>query len=163
MRATSLTILLLLAACAGPIETRVTSSGLASPLPATFAVDPTLADPAANAQGIAARLLGSKGYSQAEIAELNLQVTVSDRPAELSLQNGSTTLSAAAGKKPCAKREYRIGVTLTKISDGSEYYRGTAAEYHCKLASADVLETMVKSALADLGAPRGSYTVKRPR
>jgi hypothetical protein len=164
MRATSFTLLLLLSACAGPIETRITSSGLTSPQPASFAGDPKAADVAAtNAQTIASRILAGKGYSQAEIAELNLQVTVSDRPAELSLQSGTATLSPAAVKKQCAKREYRVGVTLTKIADGAEHYHGTAAEYHCKLALADVLDSMVASALADLGAPRGSYTVKRPR
>lgn len=163
MRATCLAFPLLLAACSGPIETRIDSAGMASVEPMSFAIDTDLIGPAAGAQAVVTKLLTEKGFRSAEVAELDLTVTVSDRPANLALLEGRQTIAPAAGKRPCAKRDYRLGVVLTKISDGSIYYRGHAAEYHCKLALDDVLGKLVEAAMADLGNPRGSYSVKRRR
>jgi hypothetical protein len=104
-----------------------------------------------------------KGYRAAEMADVSLHVTVSDRPSNLSLQSGAAVLAPAADKKRCAKREYRVGVTLTKIDDGSLYYQSHASEFHCKLTLSEVLPALVDAALTDVGAPRGSYVIKRPR
>jgi hypothetical protein len=131
--------------------------------PARFAVDTGASGLVASAQALVAKLLTDKGYTADAAAELNLQVTLSDRPAALSLQNGQRILSPAAGKKTCAERDYRVGITLTRIADGAEYYRSSSAEFHCKLTMEQVLDNLVRAALSDLGAPRGSYTVKRPR
>jgi hypothetical protein len=151
---------LLLAACAGPIETRIDSSGLSLVPSATFQIDEAAS---AAAKPLVAAALAQKGFVQAAVGEYSLQVTSSDRPAELSLKNGTETLSPSAGKKRCADREYRLGLTLTRIADGAVVYRAHAAEFHCKLKLAEVLPALVSSALADLGAPRGAYIVKRPR
>jgi hypothetical protein len=47
------------------------------------------------------------------------------------------------------------------VGDGSEIYRGRAAEYHCRVAVADALPTLVNAALTDFGKPRGNYVVAR--
>lgn len=147
-------------ACAGPIETRIDSAGMASVKRATFQMGEAAS---AEATPTIVGLLQQKGYQQAATGLLSLQVALSDRPAELALQSGTAILSPAKGKKRCAKREYRLGVTLTRLSDGAEIYRAHAAEFHCKLTLAEVLPILAQSALADLGAPRGAYIVNRPR
>jgi hypothetical protein len=163
MRATPFALIVLLAACAGPIETRIESAGSSVAKLTSFSKDPDATGLVARGQTAVTKALTDKGYRLAEVAELTLQVTVSDRPANISLQNGSKTLASAANKRRCAKREYRVGVTLTEQSNGNEYYRGTAAEFHCQITVEQALGPLVQAALADIGAPRGSYTVKRPR
>jgi hypothetical protein len=160
MRSLIFVCLLSVTACAGPIETRIDSAGVALVKPTTFQIGEAAS---AEATPTIIGLLQQKGYQQAGTGQLSLQVALSDRPAELALQSGAATLSPAKGKKRCAKREYRLGVTLTRISDGAEIYRANAAEFHCKLTLADVLPILAQSALADLGAPRGAYIVNRPR
>lgn len=147
-------------ACAGPIETRIDSVGVAAVKPTTFEIGEAASTEALPAVVDALRQMG---FQQAGAGQLSLQVALSNRPADLSLKSGSETLSPAKGKKRCAKREYRLGVTLTRISDGTEIYRAHAAEFHCKLTLAEALPALVKSALADLGRPRGAYVVNRPR
>ena len=156
-------LFLLVSACIGPIETRVDSRGLGGAQPVVFFADPDVVGPAADAQKLVAQALVAKGYRAAEMADVSLHVTLSDRPADLSLHSGSAVLAPTSGKKRCAKREYRLGVTLTKIADGSLYYQSHAAEFHCKLKVEQVLPALVDAALKDIVAPRGSYTVKRPR
>jgi hypothetical protein len=154
---------LFLSACAGPVETRIDSRGLRAVGPVSFVADPDATGPAVDAQQMVAQALTGKGYRASEMAEVSLQVTVSDRPANLSLHSGSDVLTPTSGKKLCAKREYRVGITLTKIGDGSIFYQSHAAEFHCKLTATEVLPALVAAALNDIGAPRGSYMVKRRR
>lgn len=156
-------LFLLVSACIVPIETRVDSRGLGGAQLVSFAADPDVLGPAADAQNLVTQALAAKGYRTAEMADASLDVTVSDRPADLSLHSGATVFAPTAGKKRCATREYRLGVTLTKIADGSLVYQSHAAEFHCKLTAQQVLPALVDAALKDIGAPRGSYTVKRPR
>ena len=163
MRLITIVIPLLLAACAGPIETRIDSRGLTTVQPVSFAADSVATGVISGAQNMVAQALLAKGYRAADIADISLQVTVSDRPANLSLLSGTDVLAATSDKKRCATREYRLGVTLTKIADGSLFYQSHAAEFHCKLTVSEVLPTLVDAALKDIGTPRGSYTVKRPR
>jgi hypothetical protein len=153
----------ILAGCAGPIETRIDSAGLTPVEPTTYAIDAAAPELANEARNLAVAALAGKGFREASPAELSLQLTVADRPAQLSLQNGTATLSSAAGRRKCADREYRVGIILTRISDGTVVHHAHAAEYHCKNPMAEVLPLLVDAALRDLGAPRGSYTVKRPR
>jgi hypothetical protein len=160
MRSFIFVFLLAVTACAGPIETRIDSAGMGPVKPATFQIGEAAS---AEALPTIVGLLQQKGFQQAGVGQLSLQIALSDRPAELALQSGSATLSPAKGKQGCAKREYRLGVTLTRLSDGTEVYRAHAAEFHCKLTLTDVLPILAQSALADLGAPRGAYTVNRPR
>jgi hypothetical protein len=119
-----------------------------------------------NAYKMVAASMASKGFSLAKEAPLHLEITLDARPAALSLggKDGAGSLSPAKPKKPlqsCEDREYRLGVTLTKVGDGSEIYRGRAAEYHCKAEMADALPTLVSAALTDFGKPRGNYVVTR--
>jgi hypothetical protein len=78
--------------------------------------------------------------------------------------SGPQSLSPAKRRKPfqsCADKEFRVGITLTRIADGTELYRSRVAEYHCNLPLADALPDLVDAALADLGQPRGRYSTLR--
>ena len=163
MRLVAPLLFLFVSACIGPIETRVDSRGLGVAQPFSFATDSDVLGPAGDARKLVAQALVAKGYRAAEMADVILHVTFSDRPANLSLHSGATVLAPTAGKQRCAKREYRLGVTLTKIADGSLYYQSHAAEFHCELTVQQVLPVLVDAALKDLGGPRGSYTAKRDR
>ena len=163
MRLVAISLFLLVSACIGPIETRVDSRGSGGAQPVSFASDPDVLGSAVDAQKLVAESLSAKGYRAADLAEVSLHVTLSDRPADLSLQSGPAVIAPNSGKKLCAKREYRLGVTLTKIADGSLYYQSHAAEFHCKLTVQQVLPALVDAALKDIDAPRGAYIVKRPR
>jgi hypothetical protein len=158
-----LPLLLISASCAGPIETRIDSAGTNELAPATIMVDESNTSENPTARGLVITALEKKGLSVTADGKLLLQVTTSERSAALSLSNGKQVLSPSAGKKRCAKTEYRLGVALTRISDGAEIYRANAAEFHCKLALDGVLPSLVDAAMVDLGNPRGSYIVKRPR
>ena len=163
MQAYFLALPLLLAGCIGPIETRIDSAGLSGASPPSYLLDADSMNLTEGADALVINALAQKGLRRSETAPINLQIAVSDRPAAIAVQSASATLAKSAGKKSCADREYRLGVTLTRISDGAEVYRGHAAEFHCKLTMAQVLPVLVKSALADFGAPKGSYVVTRPR
>lgn len=163
MRATLYALTLLLAGCAGPIETRIDSNGLTSVLPMGFASDAEIAGSAAQAQMLVSAALVEKGFRLAVPAELSLHVALSDRPSNLSLNAGSDILAPSAAKKRCAKREYRLGVTLTNIADGAIFYQAHASEYHCKLTVEQVLPFLVSAVTKDVGSPKGNYVVKRPR
>ena len=163
MRLVAPLLFLLVSACIGPIETRVDSRGLSEAQLVSFAADPDVLGTAVDAQKLVSQALTTKGYRAAEMADVSLHVTVSDRSAVLSLHSGPAVLAPSSGKKRCAKREYRLGVTLTKIADGSQLYQSHAAEFHCKLAVEQVLPALVDAALKDIAAPRGNYITKRPR
>lgn len=163
MRATFFALFLSLTACAGPIETRVDSIGQAMDRPISFVANPEILGPSANAQLLVSAALVEKGFAATDLAQLSLDVTLSDRPADLSLHSGKATLATASGKKLCAKREYRLGVILTKIADGVAQYQASAAEFHCKQSVEQALPFLVTAALKDMAAPRGRYVVKRPR
>ncbi len=163
MRPYFLLPVLLLVACAGPIETRINSTGSSSAAPTSFSVDPDVTGPAAGVQAKVIEYLGGHNFRLADNGALKLHVTVSDRPAELALQSDSKELAATGTKAKCAEREYRVGIVLTRIADGSDFYRASAAEFHCKLTMDEVLPVLIRAALADLGAPRGGYTITRPR
>lgn len=164
----ALGISLLVSACSSGVETRVQTAGVSLPAGQTYMVaaieyeSPDLKI----AQGLVESALTSRGFVRADTAPLHLQVTVDSRDASLAL--GSTTgqqsLSPAKLRKPlqnCADKEFRVGITLTRVADGSEIYRSRVSEYHCKLALADALPIMINTALADLGKPRGRYSVLR--
>lgn len=161
-----LLLLASLAGCSNVVETRISSSGQAGVSPASFSYDTELPKTAElqAAYDQVATGLAAKGLGKAETGALNLQVSLSSRPAQLALATGSGTLSPAKNKKAlqsCQDKEYRLLVILTQITDGSEIYRGSAAEYHCNMPMADALPTLVNAALADVGQPRGSYAVMR--
>ena len=163
MRSVGFGLILLLAGCAGPIETRVDSSGANAVQPAKILLQSDVSGPGAEAQMLVSKALTSAGFQIGEPSDFSLHVSVSDRPADLSLSAGKNVLAATPQRKTCAAREYRLGVTMMRITDGTLVYRAHAAEFHCKQTLQQALPFLVDAALKDLGAPRGGYTVKRPR
>lgn len=161
-------VIALAAGCSSDIETRVTSSGIQSP-PAQAYMISNVAETSEElriAQKLVAKTMTQHGFVLAKTAPLHMEITLDARRADLFLggKDGPASLSPAKRKKPlqsCQDREYRLGVTLTNVGDGTEVYRSRVAEYHCKVQMADVLPTLVKAALADFGTPRGSYVLKR--
>lgn len=158
----------LAAGCSSTIETRISSNGVSSPQPEAYMIS-TVAETSPelrSAYKLVATAMAQKGFALAKEAPLHLEITVDARPAALALggKDGPASLSPANRKKPlqsCEDREYRFGVTLTKVQDGNEIYRGRAAEYHCKVPVAEALPTLINAALADFGKPRGSYVLTR--
>lgn len=158
----------LAAGCSNNIETRVSSSGVQSPLAQAYMIS-TVAETSEELRSAykqVATTMVQNGFVLAKAAPLHLEITLDARPADLALggKDGPASLSPAKRKRPlqsCQDREYRLGVTFTNVGDGNEIYRGRAAEYHCKAEMADVLPTLVKAALADFGKPRGNYVLKR--
>lgn len=158
-----------LSACTGPIETRVVSSGTGVRDAASILTEaPPSSQAAAGAYALAVERLAERGFGQSETGALQLHVAFAERDAAIAVRTKSgeqlLDVSAAKPKKPlqnCADREMRLSVTLTRIADGSELYRGSAAEYHCKAQAADVLPALVNAALADLAGPKGAYRTTR--
>lgn len=160
--------LILLAGCSQTVETRIMSKGQPASIAGTFSLSETtsLSPGLLSARKLVSEALLSRGYTIAENGAFHLEVSLAERPAELSLGSaaGPTSIAVAKRKKPlqsCQDREYRIGVALTRVTDGALLFQSSAAEYHCNQPIADSLPELVKAALADLGNPRGTYTVKR--
>ncbi|MBL0924537.1 MAG: hypothetical protein IBJ12_08760 [Sphingomonadaceae bacterium] len=119
-----------------------------------------------SARSLVAQKLSQMGFVQANNASIYLEVTFDVRDASLSLGSelGSGSLSPAKKRKPlqsCADREFRLGITMTRIVDGAELFKGRAAEYHCKMTAEEAMPVLVNAALSDLGNPRGGHVVKR--
>jgi hypothetical protein len=160
---------ILLAACGGPVQTRVSSTGPGVVEPKTIMRDeiaPT--GPARAARDAVTAMLAKRGFAEAADGELQLQVALSERDAALAVSavtpSGKRNIAPAKQKKPlqsCLDREYRISVVLTRISDGAMVYKGDAAEYHCKAKLAEVMPSLAERALADLAKPKGEYVVSR--
>ena len=154
--------------CSSNVETRVSSSGVLIAAPEQYMIS-TVAETSPElrtAYKLVAATMAKQGFTIAKNAPLHLEITLDARPAALSVggKEGPESVSPAKKKKmlqSCEDREYRIGVTLTRVSDGSETYRGRAAEFHCNVDVVDALPVLVSAALADLGRPRGSYAITR--
>ena len=162
-------LLLGLSACAGPIETRVVSCGAGVPEAASILAEaPPNSEVAASAHKLVTGRLAERGFGQSPAGALQLHIAFAERDAAIAVRTRSgdqwADVSAAKPKKPlqsCADREMRLTVTLTRIADGTELYRGSAAEYHCKAQAANVLPSLVDAALADLAGPKGAYRTMR--
>jgi hypothetical protein len=159
---------ILLSACSSGVETRVVSAGITPLAGQTYTIPAAeyVSADLKTAQGLVQSALTSRGYTFADTAPVHLQVTLDSRDAALALgtTSGPQSLSPAKRRKPlqsCADKEFRVGITLTRVADGSELYRSRVAEYHCKMPLADALPDLVNAALADLGRPRGSYSKLR--
>ncbi len=160
--------MMLATACSSGVETRISSSGVTSlkTEPYTISTIAATSGELRSAYAMVSENLAKKGFGVAEQAPLHLEITVDQRDASLALgsNQGLENISPPKRRKPlqnCSDREYRLGVTLTRIADGAEIYRGRVAEYHCKMSVTEALPALVDAALADLGQPRGSYIVKR--
>lgn len=154
------------AGCSNIVETRVSSSGVAGLTPTTLSYDkdmsktPELQLAYANV----VEKLSQRGFKIADGGDAHLELSIASRPAALAVSAGGNTISSAKKRKAlqsCADKEYRLLVVLTRISDGGELYRGSAAEYHCNMPLADILPHLIDTALADLAAPRGNYMLSR--
>jgi hypothetical protein len=158
---------LLLTACVQKVDTRVNSAGAASPTPASYilvAPEKVTSPSYKAAQWLVADRLSKRGYTVSETGTLYLQVGIASRPASLELKQPDTILGEASKKPPskrCPLNEYRLTVSLTKVTDGTEIYRASASEYHCKLSLEAVLPVLADAALADLGQPKGAYVIER--
>lgn len=158
----------LVAGCSSKIETRVSSSGVQSPAAQAYMIS-TVAETSTelrSAYKLVVASMTDRGFMLAKEAPLHLEITIDARPAAIALgsRDGPVSLSPAKKKmmlQSCEDLEYRLGVTLTKVSDGQEIYRGRSAEYHCKVPVVEALPTLVNAALADFGRPRGSYVLSR--
>lgn len=158
-----------LAACAGPIETRVVSGGEGLAVPTSILrEEPPKSAIAAQAHALASQHLAGLGYAQSDSGALQLHIGFAERDAAISVKakSGETArdIAAAKARKPlqsCADREMRLTLTLTRIADGAELYRGSAAEHHCKAQAAEVVPHLVQAALGDLARPKGAYSLKR--
>jgi hypothetical protein len=164
----SLSVALLVSACSSGVETRIDSAGMSALNVQSFSGAAAEGAPAdlKQAYTLARDALVARGFTPAQDGGILLQVTLDSRDASVALGTsaGQANLSAAKRRKPlqsCADKEFRLGLTMTRIGDGTEIYRSRVAEYHCKMPLADALPFMVKTALADLGTPRGSYLVRR--
>ena len=164
----ALGIPILLSACSSGVETRVVSAGITPLAGQTYTIPAAeyVSADLKTAQGLVQSALTSRGYRFADTAPVHLQVTLDSRDAALALgsTSGPQSLSPAKRRKPlqsCADKEFRVGITLTRVADGSELYRSRVAEYHCKMPLTDALPDLVNAALADLGQPRGRYSIYR--
>ncbi len=166
LRLILVTCALALSGCTRTIETRISSAGQSNPEKLGFILAPI--DKTASAELVAARdlvvaKLTSKGLSPGDTGPYYLEVGVSSRPASIAVLEASKVLAAANPKRStrkCQFQEYRLSLALTRIADGTEIYRASAGEFHCKAALGDTLQPLVDHALADLGNPRGEYAVK---
>ncbi len=152
---------LMLAACAGPIETRISSSGEAAVSPQKIRLAPLPAESSGiilEARKLAAAALEERGFALDEDAALAVNVAVSDRPAKLAVKNGDSIVAPTKRKKllqNCEDREYTAMLMLTRVADGEQLYVGEAAEYHCKAALAKVLPSLIDALVSDIDGPRG--------
>ena len=164
-------ILLCLSACSGPIETRVSSAGDTSIGALSYQL-PENADQKNPDLTVAKRLLvgalAERNIRRTNSAPLLLQITLSQRAADLGLKKGdgakAKIIAAPKEKKAfqsCKDKEYRLAIRFSKISDGAMVYAGDAAEYHCKASVADALPAMVKVIVADMDGPRGDKVLTR--
>ncbi|MGL5836973.1 MAG: hypothetical protein ACRCY3_00565 [Sphingorhabdus sp.] len=162
-------LLTMLAACTGPIETRISNSGAGLSVPVSILIEAPSSNPVtASARQAVLTALADRGFATSEQGELQLQVGLSERDASIAVsetsKTGSKSLAGIKKRKPfqnCADREYRLTVVLTRISDGALQYRGSAAEYHCNAGLPDVLPALTKQALADIARPKGDYVITR--
>ena len=158
-----------LSACAGPVETRVVSSGQGVDRPVYILQEEApQSELLLHAHIAAMHQLADRGFMVSDKATLKFSVAFAERDASIAVLSKSgdkvQAIAPAKQKKPlqnCADREMRLTLTLTRIADGAEVYRGSAAEYHCKAQAVDVVPQLVKAAIADLAKPKGAYTVTR--
>lgn len=163
-----------LAGCASPVVTRIDSaSPVAVAAPASFALAPVpddLAPEHVQARDMVVAGLRQRGWRDAEAADYLLAVALADRPATANLKAGDDAGRAVAvlapaatrdNSKGCARRDHRLGITLTERTSGVIAYSGSAAEFHCKAALSESLPHLVSAALDGMGRPSGSRQQER--
>jgi hypothetical protein len=170
-----LVLTIALSACTPFVETRVSSAGgyFGDPMRGYSLASEEITSPELlAAQKSVKTRLAALQFIPSDTPDLYLEVTIAKRPASLALATtgaiGSSVLAPADKKKSsakCARMEYRLGVNMTRLSDGKQRYYATASEVHCKLSLNEVLPALVDAALADLPKASAdatrSYVLKR--
>jgi hypothetical protein len=161
----SLALGLSVASCAGPVETRIVSTGpgvaAGSLMWEPLAEDAQLSPLQVAARATAEQHLRAKGYSFAADAPLILSLGLSERTADIALKDGAgRALSSAKGERllqDCGDRMLRVAVGVVDRTDGAIRYSGSAQEAHCHATMDQALARLIAGALGDIGRPRGSY------
>ena len=157
--------------CGGPVETRIqTQAGPALPAQKqfSFTVKPEQnSDAYQTARKMVASALESKNFAAAVDAPILVHIALASRPASIAMTTGKkNNLSVITEKKKrkplqsCDDAEHRLTINMVNTLDGSAYYSGTAAEYHCKGSVEQSLPHLVAGALSDLGHPGHTANVK---
>jgi len=139
----SLPILLTLAGCGGPIETRVQTHMVAPISAQKHFMFSSASEPDAkiikSARGMVGDMLAAKGFQHMDAAQMLIQIGLADRPASIAVSVGEDgeTMPIAGQKeqKPlqsCRDREHRLTITMIDQTNGAILYSGAASEYHCK-------------------------------
>ena len=125
----SLAAMVSISACTGPIETRVSSSGVALSGGHTI-LDEQHASPSdilLQARALTLSKLADRGFTLTPTGAQKLDVTVSERPANLLISAGAeqhnVVLTSPKPKKPlqsCADTEFSLVVRLTNVADGAD-------------------------------------------
>lgn len=164
-----LALLLAPAACAGPVETRISAAGAGVAQQQALMWAPLPAGASASAEVEQARVvlgaaLQTQGYRIVEEAPLALALGVSERPAAIALSSGkNAALSAAKQDRPlqsCADRMLRLRVSITDRATGETRYSGAAEEAHCHATLAEALPRLARLAVADMARPSGERMVQ---
>lgn len=155
-----------LAACAGPIETRIDTAIAVPPAKGSTYLLSISEGPTASTQNDAAMLLDQRLTSQgltrtmdAETAQYVVSLGLADRPADVGYSAGGEALATPKKKRAlqsCSDREYRVTIAIMQVADGMESYRGSASEYHCKANLADVMPHLMDSALSGFAGQNGA-------
>ncbi len=157
---------LLLASCAGQIETHLVNSG-ALPVPAAalrMSSPPGQSIQNKEMQQLIAGKLQANGLGMAADGPYLLQVAYAEKPAALALKRGDQVISIATKKRSfdnCKRREIRLSLHLTQVSDGKTVYSGEVVEHHCKASVSEVLPALANALVADFSSARGSKITKR--
>jgi hypothetical protein len=171
-RSLILFLAVLLAGCATPIETYVSSSGENGVQISSYQLGTEIR----TEDGVAAResvvsSLAAQAIRQDSAAVLRLDVTFSALPAALRIKVGDNAPSAATKaniktprpSKKCEPVEYRLGVAFTDMRDGKISYRSSASEYHCMGDPKPIISALTDAVLKDVGNPKGVYVRERER
>ncbi len=157
-----LPIVALTASCGGPVETRIqTQASAAATAQKTyrFAAQPEQnSDIYKTARQMVADSLSAKSYVAGDEAPILVHIALAARPASIAMTTGEEgdvrTIAGQKERKPlqsCEDIEHRLTINMVSASDGSTFYSGTAAEYHCKGSMEQSLPHLINGALLDLG------------
>lgn len=151
-----------LSGCAGPIQTRVKNHmAIALPDQPGFAF-PKSIDGENPTQQLAKKLIAAalieKGFRPNDNPRLLVETALAERPADIAIAAGETdqrnqvaTAKTRELLQSCKDKEHRLTIGIFDITDGTQVYSGSAAEYHCKGTLQQSLPHLVDGALAELG------------
>jgi hypothetical protein len=162
----SLAFLIATAACAGPLEQHLVSTGPGVREGAIFMWAGTGDEnvPVGAAQLAArtalAEALAGRGYAVQEDAPLVLDVGLSERQASVAVQDGSGSAVSLSKSgrllQNCKDRILRMTVYVADRTTGAERFAGSAQEAHCHASFAEVLPRLSSALAQRMAAPAGS-------